>query len=72
MNVFKFLWYCIKCLGGVIITASGFVPDDFTWKEGAVGIITLVVIMMIGILILSATGVIKFKKKSGKNKENRK
>ena len=72
MEVLKFIWYCIKCAGGLFISASGFVPDDFTWKDGLVGAITLIVIIAIGFVILLATGVIEFKKKSDKDKEDKK
>lgn len=72
MEVLKFIWYCIKCVGDLFILASGFVPDDFTWKVGLIGAITLIVIIAIGFVILLATGVIEFKKKSDKDKEDKK
>lgn len=72
MEVLKFIWYCIKCVGDLFSASLGSVPNDYSWKVGLVGAITLIVIIAIGFVILLATGVIKFKKKSDKDKEDKK
>ena len=72
MEVLKFIWYCIKCVGDLLSASLGSVPNDYSWKVGLVGAITLIVIIAIGFIILLATGVIEFKKKSDKDKEGKK
>lgn len=66
MEVLKFIWYCIKCMLDLFSASLGSVPNNYSWKVGLTGAITLIVILLIGFVILLATGVIKFKKKDDK------
>lgn len=62
MIIFKFIWHCLKCMFDVFLAATGFVPNDFTWKQGLTGVVTLIIIIALILGILLLTGVIKFKK----------
>ena len=62
MKVLKFIWYCIKCMLDLFSASLGSVPNNYSWKVGLTGAITLIVIIAIGFVILLATGVIEFKK----------
>ena len=66
MIVFKFIWYCLTCMFDVFLAAAGFVPNDFTWKQGLTGVITLIIIIVLVLSILLLTGVVKIKNKKGK------
>lgn len=62
MAVFKFAWYCLKCMFDVFLVSTGFVPNGFNWKQGLTGLITLFVILAMIFIILISTKVIKLKK----------
>ena len=71
MKILKFIWYCIECMLKFFASGFGNPLKNFTWKEGMVGALTFIVISLVVFVILLATGVIKFKKKSDKDKEDK-
>jgi len=62
MKILKSLWYCIRCMLDLFSASLGSVPNNYSWKVGLIGAITLIVIIAIVFLVLLLTGVIKFKK----------
>ena len=66
MKILKCIWYCIKCMLDLFSASLGSVPNNYSWKVGLTGAITLIVILLVVFVILLATGVIKFKKKDDK------
>lgn len=51
LGVFEFIGYCFKCVMGVIACTTGHVPDWFGYKDGIIGIGTIVTIFMVFVLI---------------------
>ncbi len=48
----NFIVYCFKCLLACLSCTIGRVPESFTWKDLAVGITTLLVLIAILILVI--------------------
>lgn len=62
MAVINFIWYCLKCMFRLFPVLIGHV-NGLTWKDGLVGVATLLVIAGTIIVILYFTGVIRFGRK---------
>ena len=62
-DIFKFLWYCIKCVLDLFSAIIGHVDENYELIDGLVGFITLIFIMIIVFLFFYFTGIIRFIKK---------
>ena len=64
MDLLKFIVYCLKCMVDFFVTSfGGRIPKGFGFKEGAIGFVTFLVIVVLILSILLMTGILEYKKK---------
>lgn len=56
MTFFNFIWYCITCMCKVFSATFGHINPNFNWKDGLVGITTIIVILLLIFAIIYILG----------------